>query len=817
MSLMETGMTFGRNLRYAFRGLRSNPGLTAIAIASLALGVGANTAVFSVTDAVLFKPLPIREPDRVITLQARFPDSKVPSEFGYPDYVEFRNQSAAFVDLAAYVYAPIDFSASAGSERILGALVSGNYFDVLGVSPVLGRGFRPEEGETSGTHALAVISDRLWKRHFQSDVGVIGRTVKLNGRSFSVLGVAPANFTGTLIGSAPEVWVPTTMWAGIKDLPAPLRKLNFDLLRPAGYYGWLQLVGRLKTGIGIKAVRAPLNEISARLPVPAPDFRKTIDVAPIQLARLPLQYQSSMPLMMTVIFVVVAGLLLIACANVASLLMGRAFARQKEIAIRLALGARRRHIVGELLTESMLLAAIGGGAGILVALWLVSAFESLRPLLPIPIPVDLGLDFRVLGFTVVVTALSGLAVGVIVAIQTTCVDSAGRLKEVQSAAGADRRPLSTRNVLVIGQVALSLVLLVVAGLLLRTFLNLQSIAIGFDPHNLILLNADFVRHGHSETSAITAYQRLLEQVQILPGVQSASLAWYVPLTSTRGTWKYDEQKTGGIQLRRNAVTPGYFQTMGIPLLRGRDFKAEDREGGQKVAIVNETYAQMVFKGGDPIGQQFDGKLIIGLVKDNKSESLRPIIEPWSFVPFLQSPEPRMSLVIRTIVDPRSMIETVYHAGLKVDPEMTASSVRLMTDQVKGLLWQPRMAAILVGAFALLAALLAVVGVYGAVSFDASRRSHEIGIRMAIGADRGNVLRMVLARGILLGSTGAGLGILVALGLSRLLASMLYGVGPTDLVVFAVVAILLVLVAAMASLIPARRAASVNPIEVLRYQ
>jgi predicted permease len=607
------------------------------------------------------------------------------------------------------------------------------------------------------------------------------------------------------------------MWSGIKELPAPLRKLNFDPLRSQGY-SWVHIVGRLKTGIGIKAVRGPLNEISARLHLNVgPMFRKTIDVAPIQLARLPQQYQGSMPLMITVIFVVVAGLLLIACANVASLLIGRAFARQKEIAIRLALGARRAHIVRELLTESMLLAAIGGGAGILVALWLVSAFESLRPLLPIPIPVDLGLDFRVLGFTVAVTLLSGLAVGVLVAIQTTCVDSAGRLKEVQSAAGADRRPLSTRKFLVIGQVALSLMLLAGAGLLLRTFFNLQSIAIGFDPHNLILLNADFVRHGHSEASAIAAYQRLLEQVQSLPGVKSASLAQYVPLTSTRGVWKYDEQKRGAIQINGNKVTPGYFQTMSIPLLRGRDFKPEDRDGVQKVAIVNEAYAQVVLKGGDPIGRYVDGSLIIGLVKDNKNESLRQSIEPWWFAPFLQSPEPRMSVVIRTIVDPRSMIETVYHAALKVDPAIPTSSVRLMTDQIKGLLWQPRIAAILVGAFALLAALLAVVGVYGAVSFDVSRRSHEIGIRMALGADRGNVLRMVLARGVLLGSTGAGLGILAALGLSRLLASMLYGVGPNDPIVFAMVAILLVLVAAMASLIPARRATSVNPIEVLRHQ
>jgi predicted permease len=718
------------------------------------------------------------------------------------------------MDLTAFSYAPADLTGSTGSERVLAALVSGNYFEVLGVTPVLGRAFVAEEDRTPDTHPVAVISYRCWQQHFKSDAGVAGRTLKLNNRNFTIIGVAPRGFAGTVIGSAPDVWVPAMMWQGILELPAPLLKANFDA-RSEGF-AWLSLAGRVAPGESIQAVRGRLKQIHAALQAKS-DIRTSIEATALQKNRLPRQYATSTPLLMTLIFAVVMLLLLIACANVASLLLGRAVARRKELAIRVALGAGRTQIMGEVLTEAMILAGIGGGIGILISVWSVAAIEALKPVFLASIAVDLHLDLRVLTFTGAISAASGLLVGLMTAVRATSIDPGSALKDIQAAA-ADRRLWSARKFLVVGQFAFSMVLLTGAGLLLKTFLNLQSISVGFDPRNLILLNPDFTRHGYSDASAIAAYPRLLDRIKSLPGVESASLAQYLPLTSSASAWSYEGIKKAPTFIDETAITPGYFQTMGIPLLRGRDFNWQDRQGSQKVAIVNEAYARIEFNGADPIGLfSADGAVVIGLVKDTRHRYLYSAVEPRRFVPFAQHPEPRMSFVIRTVANSESMVETVRRAVLEFDPATTSSSVRTMSDQLKALLWQPRIAAILAGVFALLATALAVVGVYGAVAFDVSRRLHEIGVRVALGADRIDVLKMVLARGAVLGSIGSTLGICMGMAATPMIAAMLYEVTPADPTVFAGAGIMLVVVTAVASLTPALRATRVNTTEVLRNQ
>jgi predicted permease len=500
------------------------------------------------------------------------------------------------------------------------------------------------------------------------------------------------------------------------------------------------------------------------------------------------------------------------------MLAARAAARQREIAIRAAIGASRFRIVGEMLTESLVLAAFGGAAGMLLALGLLSLLESWRPAITIPIPSNISLDWRVLLFTAAVSVLSGVAVGVFAALRGAGADPRASLQKASMTSAGDGRPFAARNVLIVGQVAVSVVILVTAGLLLRTFLNVQGVPIGFDPQGLIVLNADFLRHGYTEDAAIDAYPRLLERLQAVPGVASASLVESVPLSSAGSAWTYEEPIFRGIQIVRNTVTPDFFETMRIPLLRGRSLSSEDVSGSAPVTVVNEAYVRVVLKGEEPIGRIEDKRLIVGLVRDNRNWSLRQTQateEPRYYVPFAQAGQPRMSIVVRTQLDARTMVAPLLQAAREIDPGIPSRAAWVMTEQLQGLLWQPHLAALLANLFGFLAALLAAVGIYGLVSFEVNRRMNEIGIRMALGAGRAKIARLVLQRGAALAFAGIGLGIAISLALTRWLAAMLYEVSPTDSVVFSAIAVLLITVTTIASLAPLWRATRLDLTEVLR--
>lgn len=810
-----------RDLRYAIRNLRNRPTVTIAAIASLAIGIGANTALFSVWNAALLRPLGIRDPGRVFALgyQTGLPQGTL-AEFDFPAFRAMRDESAPQLGLAGFEYEPVDIATEAGVASAQGALVTGNYFRLLGVQPILGRDFAPEEDRASGAPAVAVISEGLWRSRFHADVTTPGRTLRINGHPFTIVGVIPAAFTGTVMGSAPDVWVATAMWRDVLRLPGGFAA-NFDALQRGSLF-WIQPLVRLGPGITPETARALLGRIVRQeAPVDAVGRPPQIEMSSVEVSRLPREYSGSAALMMKALFAIVGLLLLIACANTASLLMGRALSRRKEIAIRIALGARRGQVVSSLMTESGVIAAAGAALGVLMALWIAAGIEAWRPLMNVPIPVHIGIDARVLAFTALIAALSGVAVGLGTGLHATRGYASAGLNEISASSVSRTRWLSARDWLVAGQLALSLGLLVSAGLLLRTLANLESIDVGFNLRNLIVVEANLLQHDYSEAAAMRAYPQLLDRLRRIPGIESAALAEYVPLSSSRSSWMFGEEAQKVIYLEQNSVSPEYFHTLGVSLVAGREFTDFDREGSQPVSIVNEAMVRLMMKTANPLGKSVPEAgskgVVVGVVRDNKTNSLRQHTEPWSYVPYAQAPQPRMSVLIRARGDALPMLPAVLHAAREIDSSLPDSSVTLMADKLRAILWQPRATTVLAGCFAGLAALLAMVGVYGTVSFHVSQRIRDVGIRMAFGASRGDILKLIVGRGAAIALIGVLIGEAAAITLSRLLSALLYGVRPTDPLVLIAAPALLIAVAAFSSFLPARRALRSDPVTVLRYQ
>jgi predicted permease len=806
-----------RDLRYGIRLLARSPGFTVVAVLTLALGIGANTAIFSIVNAILLRPLPIHEPDRLVEVYCQYPYTNVLSEFGYPLYREFRDRNTVLSNLAAYDYVPVSLRRGPTTERILAALVSGNYFATLGITAAHGRTFAAEENLIPGRNAVAVISHSLWQRHYGADPSTVGQPIELNGRQFMVIGIAPKGFTGTVIGSAPDVWMPLMMYEGIERIPAPLQKLGYDPLQSNGY-SWLHLIGRLKPGVTLQQAQASLEALNAHVyNRPESSQRRKTWLVPITTARIPVQYQDTASLILGILFSVVGLVLVIACANVGNLSLARGSVRRKEIAVRLALGASRFRILRQLLVESLFLSLLAGGAGLLLAVWLIQALQLWWPLLKIPIWLDVSLDPRVLIFTGVVSVMAGIGFGLAPAVSVSRTSLLMALQSASRRVTRGHRLFGLNNILVAAQIALSLVLAITATLLLRTLLNIQSIDPGFNPRNVVVLKFDFEGNTWTRSARKALYTGLVDRFQSVPGIESASLVQYVPLTPRSAILDFDPRSRQNIQISSNVVMPGYFKTLGMPILRGRDFTPGDRKGETPVVIINESFARISFEGKDPIGELLDGRLVIGIVKDNKQEYIRGGTEPYEFLPFAQSEEPGMSLVIRVKGEAKRMVQAIRGSALEVDAKAPISSARLMTEHVDFFLWQPRTTAMLVAGFALLAIFLAVLGVYSVTSYAVTQRTQEIGIRMALGANRLDVLGMFLRQAALLGLIGIALGLAIALTTTRVLSSLLYGVSTTDQATYAGASLFLLLVALLACYLPARRATKVDPMVALRYE
>jgi len=828
-----------QDLRYGARMLLKKPGFALAAVITLALGIGANTAIFSLVNATLLRQLPVMEPENLVYVFSGNPGAPY-NNSSYPDYVDFRDQNQVFSGFACWG----GIAASLGDDRqtdlVTGLIVSGNYFSVLGVRAALGRTLTHEDDQKPGSHPVAVISHGLWQRRFGGEAQIVGRQIKLNGQSFTIIGVLPEEFRSAWPGRMDDLFAPMMMQALLRPPRGGYSgEMNPDLLRVRGNR-WLTMIGRVNPGVTPEQARAALMPITQQQAQTFPGTNSTRIITIARVSDGDPQTRGTLTQVAALLLAVVGIVLLIACANVANLLLARAAGRRKEIAVRLALGAGRLRLVRQMLTESVLLSLIGGAAGLLLAVWWIDLLKASPPPPGVaPINPDFSLDWRVLGFTLALSALTGIVFGLAPALQAARADLVPALKDEVVSFDQKQRRFNLRNALVVTQVALSLVLLIGAGLFLRSLWRAQAIKTGFDEEKVLTasLNINLLRY--TRTQGREFYRQAAERVEALPGVESVSLARIVPLSggaSVRGLMIEGQDRpdtifrsegtgvtaTGANTLSVSVIGQNYFQTMGINLRRGRDFEANDTEDKPGVVIVNETFAQRYFAGQEVLGKRLSvngargpWREIVGVVRDSKYVTLGEAAMPFAYLPLAQNHETGVTLLVRAQVDPAALTASVRQTVQALEPNLPVTGVRPMTELIGNSLYAARMGAILIGVFGLLALLLAAVGLYGVMSYAVTQRTREIGVRMALGANASAVLMLVVRHGMTLTLIGVTLGLIASLALTRLLKTLLYGVSATDPLTFGVIALLLTAVALMACWIPARRAAKVDPLIALR--
>ncbi len=808
-----------QDFRHATRLLVKSPGFVVVAALVLGLGVGANTAIFTIVNGFFLRPLPVEDPGRLVWLTTLSPNASRPQNLSYPDYLDARDHNEAFTGLLAYADIPVALAGGERPERVRGQMVSGNYFAVLGVKAALGRAFGPEEDRTPGAAPVVVMSHAFWKRHFSSDPGLVGRSVNLNGQAFMVVGIAPASFTGTEAEYATDLWVPFAM----HDQAMP----GSTSLLAQRNAAWVRVMGRLRPGVTLAQARARLTSLAAR---DGQAERNQGEKVQVQVTRAGGAVHPSIAgevmSIAAMLMAITALVLLIACANVANLLLARAAARMQEFGIRLALGATRARLVRQLLIENLLVSLLGGAVGFLMVLW---GTDLLRLFAEIPddIAAAMAPDFRVFTFALGLAVASGVLFGLIPALHASRRDPAPVLKND----GADRGSGRTRmqRLLVVVQVSLSMVLLVSAGLFLRSLGKASRVDPGFDVGHGLTMSFDLNLQGYSREKSLAFYQLLLERVEALPGVDSASLASLAPLSGRMvGMQLTPEAAEGeapaGLMVFVNAVYPGYFRTLRTPVLRGRDFTSGDAAGAPGVAIINEACARRLWPDQEPLGKRisFDGPAgpylqIIGVAKDAKYDELTEVPRPFVYLAHLQSPEllSEVALLVRAGKSPSQVLAPVQHELRSLSADLPIygaatfeTTLRLRADKQRGMTK-------MLSLFGTLALLLASVGLYGVVAFSVARRTREIGIRMVLGARRTDILSMLVGEGMRLTLWGVGLGLALSAALTRALSSMLFGVTPADVATFAGVSLLLGAMGAVASALPARRAARLEPMRALR--
>ncbi|HEY7686434.1 MAG TPA: ABC transporter permease [Gemmatimonadales bacterium] len=813
-----------QDLRYAVRQLIKSPGFTLVAVATLGLGIGANAGIFTIANTLFFKPpAQVLRPDELVAVYTSDFSGPRYSATSWIDYLDFRRETSdVLVGLASYAPRPFNLSAGGETQRTWGEEVSDNYFDVLGIRPVSGRFFRAEEGLRAGDEPVAVIGDGLWRQRFGSDPALIGRSVRINGHPFTVIGIAPPGFAGLVRGLKTDLWTPFLFHG--------LLNIGTSDLTSRGSRGLL-LIGRLKPGVAPSTAKARFDVLARGLHEAFPDDwtdvqdrSRVITVTPERDARVSPAARGPVIGFIGMLMAVVGLVLLICCANVANLLLARAAGRTHELAVRLALGAKRSRLIRQLLTESVLLAGLGGLAGVLVALWTTGLLMGFQPSLPIPVALDLTPDVRVLGFTVLVALATGIVFGLAPALKATRPDLVPMLKDQTAVLGTGRRRLSLRDALVMGQVAVSLVLLVMAGLFLRSLGKARSMDPGFDPRGIILLSTQLSVQGYDSSRAHAFYEQLLERARGLPGVRAASLAEEVPLslaTGRRGVQidGYVPRPGEDLEFPANTVSDGYFRAMSIPIVRGREFESRDRAGAPLVAIVNETFARRFWPGQDPLGKRIGWpdawREVVGIARDGKYGSLGEEPRPYFYSPLAQRPATDLTLHVRA-ADPAAVQPVLGALVRQLDADLPVR-ITSMEEHLGLTLLSQRIGATLLGIFGALGVLLASIGLYGVLAYTVARRTREIGVRIALGAAAKDVRRLVVGHALRLVGVGAAVGLVLAFIAGRLAAGFLFGVAPADLVTFVVVPLLLGAVALVASWIPSLRATTLDPIAALRCE
>jgi putative ABC transport system permease protein len=814
--------TILQDLRYGARMLVKNPGFALVAVFTLALGIGANTAIFSVVNSILLRPLAYPEPQQLVILNHNYPKLDLKASVSAVGYTHYRERAQSFEYVLAASPWPANLTGAGDPERLAGMAVSANFFQTLGVEPRLGRGFTAEENQP-GRNRVVVLTDGLWRRRFGGDPGIVNKTVTLNGENHTVVGVTPPGFQfGREIGQVFDLFAPI---AFTPDQLQAARWRNESLF----------VVARLKDGVSVRQAQAEMDAVAANVRQTYFGGGDAADPQSWGLLLTPLAevIVGDIRPALYVLLGAVGFVLLIACANVANLLLARASVRQKEIAVRTALGAGRGRVIRQLLTESLLLAVAGGVLGLLLAYWGVDALLALHRDL-IPRSHEVGIDRTVLGFTLGVSVLTGLVFGLVPALQLSRTDLHETLKEGGRAGGVHARA-GFRNALVVFEVAVALVLLVGAGLLVKSFLRLQEVNPGFRPQNLLVMQVSLPPAKYREPAQSDAFfNRALENIRRLPGVESAGLSTSVPMSG--------QNSSGSFQIEGRQVPPGqmapwgnrwltnatYFQTMNIPLVKGRYFDERDNRDAAGVAIIDETAARKFWPDEDPVGKRITfqrdpqgnpvWREVVGVVGHVKHRGLEGESPVQYYVPYNnQAPFTvgNMYVVVRTAAEPASSAGAVRTAIQAADKEMPVFRVTTMERLVSDSMAQRRFALLLFGVFAAVALLLAAVGLYGLMSYTVTQRTHEIGIRMALGARGGDVLKMVVRQGMTLAGVGLGLGLVAAFGLTRLMKTLLFGVRATDPLTFVLIAALLTTIALLACWIPARRATQVEPMIALR--
>jgi predicted permease len=809
---------FFKDSYFAFRMLFKNPVINGIAILSLALGIGASTAIFTLANFLFLSSLPnLEAPDRLVKIYGKSPWQDYGS-ISYLDYRDLKEGNKVFSGLLAYGSEPLSLDLDGTPQRVRGELVTGNFFSTLGVQPAVGRGFSEEE-DLPGAPLVAVLSHGLWQRGFGADPSVIGKSLRLNGKAFSIIGVAPPQFRGLDMVESPEVWIPLT--SAPQVLPqGPM------LLESRGFSLW-RLVGRLKPGADLGQARANLGPIVQRLnkEFPGP-FPRELVLLPAGQASFSPSDRSAVSRQVGMLMTVIGLVLLIACVNITNLVLARTTRRRRELSVRQALGADRGRLVRQLLTETTLLSLIGAGLGLLVARALLPLLARYQ--LPGEIALDLELDGRVLAFGIALGLITGFLVGLAPAFRASRPDLVSALKDTGSRSDKVRR-LGLQNLFVVAQVSLSLLLLIGAGLFLKSLQRLRDVDPGVKPDHLATASIDLGAAGYSEERGRAFYQQLLERVGSLAGVESVSLASALPIQSEFSSMPFffsdSPEASEGVQISVNLVAPDYFRTIGLPLAQGRDFRAAD-SGSPSVCIVNQALAERFWPGQNPIGKRIrfgsaDGSLleVVGIAKTGKYTSLREEPQSFIYLPYLQVYEmfdPTKHLLVRTSIEPGQIFSNLQREVLALDRGLPIFDVRTMESHLGTFIAQERQTTVLLLLLSGLALLLASIGLYGVMSYSVAQRTREIGIRIAIGADRARVLRQLIGESARLIVVGSILGLAVALFVTRVVSALLYDVSPTDVGTFILAFVVLGTVGLLAGFFPARRAASIHPMTAIRY-
>jgi predicted permease len=817
--------TLIRDLRYGARFIARAPGFALAAVISLGLGIGGNTAIFSLLNALLLTPMPVAQPERIVTIYTSDFSSTRYGASSYPDFLDFRQRGSAVADVTAYRLTPVSMNAGSETELAFIEMVSGNYFSLLGVGAMRGR-VLAEPDDRDDAAPATVISHALWTRRFANDPNVVGRTLQFNGRPFTIVGVAAREYLGGLRGLSVDAWIPML----------PSRTLVPDQrdswTEQRGSRGMF-LFGRLRPGVSLAQAQAAFEVTAAQLYASYPREWRTIrntgraiSVVAERDARVHPDLTGPIAGFVALLMVVVGLVLLTACANVANLLLARGAARTREIGVRLALGSGRGRLIRQLLTENVLLAAAGGAFGVVAAKWLMTVLVSFKPPVPVPVAFDLKLDTSVLLFTLGLSLVTGLAFGLAPAWHASKTDIVPVLKD--EALG--RTPRSRlRSAFVVAQVACSMLLLVGSGLFLRSLLRARAIDAGFDPTNMIVMSVVPELQGYDEARGRNLYERMLAGVAAVPGVQSATLAESVPLYlfgSRRGTAVegYQAQPGEDLETAYNIVAPRYFETLRVPMLRGRTFTEADRAGAPPVVIVNDAFARRYWPNADPIGKRISAngsqgpfREVVGVTRTGKYNTLGEDPRPFYYLPLWQEYHGTVTLHVKTSSDPRTLVSSVRDAVRAVDGTVPLFDIKTMEEQMLVALLPARLAGTLLGAFGLLALLLASVGIYGVMAYSVVQRTREIGVRRALGAQTNNLLRLILGEGMRLAAIGFAIGLVAALALTRFVSSLLYGVTPTDPLTFVGALGILMAAALVACYIPALRALRVDPVTALRYE